>query len=86
MIEQHVKIVIAEWDDRDFVRSFESALVTACASHDIGRPETARSVEHALHDHGYPAASVECTRSVDDVLAARARWVVRRGADRDRPH
>jgi hypothetical protein len=70
---------IIPWDDRDFVRAVEAARDQAHAEGlTINGPRAAARAEALLREAGYPAACVNCERSVDEALVHAAHWTVRR--------
>lgn len=80
MLTQTLRIQVIDWQDRDFVDTFEAALVDAQAGHaGAANVDAAREVQAALRASGYLHASVECRASVDEVLRGVVRWTVCRG-------
>lgn len=78
--EVHLEAKLVPWDDPDFVAAFERARTTLEAEGILGRdcPGAALRAQALLRDAGYPSASVECVRTVDDVLRRTVHWIVRR--------
>jgi hypothetical protein len=77
---------VHDWQDRDFVRAFESALAATRTVRDplgIGSPT---DVQAALRSCGYHEARIECLTCVDDVLSGVVHWAVRRGTAIDPTH
>jgi hypothetical protein len=78
-VECRVKIKVVDWQDRDFVAALDADLRTALLDGiDVDSVSVADRVEAMLRCDGYPAARVDYSRSVADVLARVARWTVRR--------
>jgi hypothetical protein len=81
MIEQHLMMAIEPWDDPDFRGAAERALAELRArGPDVASEAGAAALETRLRQIGYPHATVSTHRSVDDALAHRARFIVRRGS------
>jgi hypothetical protein len=81
MLHRVLRIHVQEWQDRDFVHAFESALEEArMGREDATGADDASTVEATLRSGGYREARVECRSGVDDVLAGVVRWAVCRGA------
>ncbi|MFN8518645.1 MAG: hypothetical protein U0667_04455 [Chloroflexota bacterium] len=70
---------VRDWQDREFVQTFEAALAEARITHDPVDAAAAQQVQAELRSHGYDEACVECRASVDDVLAGITRWTISRG-------
>ncbi len=80
-----VKIHVVDWDDPRFVVALQHAWkgIVSCGV-DLDSPVAASRCETMLHDAGFPTAEVNYDRSVDDIAAGVATWVVRRdGPGRD---
>ena len=79
MIEHRVRIKVLQWDDAEFTAAFERALgVVKWADVSLDSRAAADRVEALLRDGGFPSATVDFTRSVDDVLRGVAHWLVQR--------
>ena len=78
MTAQH-SVRLVPWDDRDFVTTYEqvAADVTA-AGISLHDPTASIEIQRRLRAAGYPDAVCYCERTVDNVLAQRARCVVSR--------
>jgi hypothetical protein len=84
--QAHLRVELTPWDDREFVRQFELArerLVDEGLL--INGPRAAARLEQLLHATGYPAATVDVERTVDEALHRAARWTVRRDGRRVGP-
>ncbi len=78
--EVQLEAKLVPWDDPAFVAAFERARATLEAEGALGGSCQAAALraQALLREAGYPAASVECVRTVDDVLRRTIHWVVRR--------
>jgi hypothetical protein len=87
MIEHRVRLMVVPWQDRAFVRELDAICADLTADHvELDSTTAADRAQRVLREGGYPRAVVEYHRTVDDVLHARADWVVRRdGRPRDVP-
>jgi hypothetical protein len=76
-VPHSVKLV--PWDDREFVQAYERA---AADLHEAGielhDPSAPIELQRRLRADGYPEATCWCERTVENVLAQRARCVVAR--------
>ncbi len=76
-----VKAKITPWDDPDFVRAFERARAemdqSGCCPEG---PMAASEVQRLLRESGYPNATVEVNRTVQEALEHTSHWTVSRGA------
>lgn len=86
MAARSLIVHVHDWQDRDFVHAFESALGNAQAARQPVNVESARQVQAALRTRGYLEARVECLTGVDDVLSGIVHWAVRRGIVTDPTH
>jgi hypothetical protein len=76
-----VRIKVVDWQDRDFVAALDADLKTALLDGvDADCAAVADRVQSLLRSDGYPAARIDYSRSVADVLARVANWTVRRDA------
>ncbi len=78
--EVQLEAKLVPWDDPDFVAAFERARTTL-ESEGAFRGScqaAALRAQTLLREAGYPAATVECVRTVEDVLRRTVHWVVRR--------
>jgi hypothetical protein len=74
-----LRVRIEPWDDRGFVQAFETARDQVRAEGlTINGPDAAARAEALVRAAGYPAARVECDRTVEEALAHCAHWIVRR--------
>ncbi len=79
MIEHHLRVNVVPWQDREFVHELDAVCARIAADHvDLDSSGAAVRAQRALRADGYPRAVVEYHRTVDDVLHARAEWIVRR--------
>ena len=70
---------IVPWDDRDFVHAVEAARDQVHAEGlVINDPKAAARAEALLRAAGYPAACINCDRTVEEAMAHAAHWTVRR--------
>ncbi len=77
--ETMVRSRVVPWDDEGFVRTYEEARRTALSEGlEVNGPKAAQRVEDLLHGAGYPQASVECERTVEEAMRRIAIWTVRR--------
>ena len=68
---------IIDWQDADFVRTFEAAREQAVAEGLIRNgPMAAARVERLLRERGYPGARIVCDRTPEEALRRAARWTV----------
>lgn len=75
--DHRVRISFSPWDDCTFHDAFERAMsIVVTTDVDIDDRAAAQIAEALLHAEGYPTACVEYTRSVDDLMHGRARWLV----------
>jgi len=86
MAARSLQVHVHDWQDRDFVHAFETALSNARAAREAVDVDAARQVQAALRTCGYVEARVECLTGVDDVLSGIAHWAVRRGSPADPTH
>jgi hypothetical protein len=73
-----IRAKITPWDDPAFVRAFETARATVAADGVAHGPKSAASVEHLLHEAGYPQARVDVIRTVQEALEHTSHWIVKR--------
>jgi hypothetical protein len=74
-------VAIVDWNDQEFVRSFERARDQAEAEGlTIHGPKAAARAEALLRDVGYPHARIAVSRTVDEAMAHVAHWTVWREA------
>lgn len=79
MNSPHIRAELIPWDDPQFVEEYERA-----REHAIGEgltiygPKAAARVEQLLRASGYPRATVDVERTVDEALDHAGRWTVRR--------
>ena len=72
-----VRIQLEPQDDQAFHEVFDLAIAAVSAHpNELDAPESARIAEHFLRDHGYPAATVDYSRSIDEYLAHVSHWLV----------
>jgi hypothetical protein len=77
--ETMVRSRVVPWDDERFLHAYEGARRTALGEGlEVNGPKAARRVEDLLHAAGYPQASVECERTVEEAMRRIAIWTVRR--------
>lgn len=78
--EVQLEAKLVPWDDPAFVAAFDRARATLEAEGALAGSCQAAALraQALLREAGYPAASVECVRTVDDVLRRTVHWVVRR--------
>lgn len=78
--ELRLEAKLVPWDDPAFVAAFErvraileaeGALAGSCEA-------AALRAQALLREAGFGAATVDCVRTVDDVLHSTAHWIVRR--------
>jgi hypothetical protein len=70
---------LVPWDDSGFVRDYERAHEQVVREGLLQNgPRAAARLEDLLRAAGYPRASVEVERTVDEALRHAARWTVRR--------
>lgn len=80
MIQHHLLLAIEPWDDGEFRTAAETAMADLRAGGlDPDSEAAAVALQERLRERGYPGATVETHRSVEEVLGHRARFVVRRG-------
>jgi len=78
MPTQH-SVKLVPWDDRDFVHAYDRAAADlATAGIRLHEPNAPVEIQRRLRADGYPNATCYCERSVENVLAQRARCVVSR--------
>jgi hypothetical protein len=74
-----LRVRIVPWDDPAFVRAFDAAREQVRAEGlTINDPAAAARAEALIREAGYPGATVECERSVDEAIAHCAHWTVHR--------
>ena len=72
-----VRIRLEPQDDRAFHEVFDLAVAAASAHpNELDAPESARLAEGFLRGHGYPAATVDYSRSIDEYLEHISHWFV----------
>jgi hypothetical protein len=72
---------IVDWNDQEFVRSFERARDQSEADGlTIHGPKGAARAEALLRDAGYPRARIAVSRTVDEAMAHVAHWTLWREA------
>lgn len=78
--ELRLEAKLVPWDDPAFVAAFERVRVTLQAEGALNGSCQAAALraQELLRQAGFPAATVECVRTVDDVLHRTAHWIVRR--------
>lgn len=78
--EVQLEAKLVPWDDPGFVAAFDRARATLEAEGALAGSCQAAALraQALLREAGYPAASVECVRTVDDVLRRTVHWIVRR--------
>jgi hypothetical protein len=78
--ELQLEAKLVPWDDPAFVAAFERARATLQAEGALAGSCQAAALraQALLREAGYPAATVECVRSVEDVIQRTAHWIVRR--------
>lgn len=86
MAARSLQVHVHDWQDRDFVHAFETALSDARAAREPVDVDAARQVQAALRACGYVHARVDCLTCVDDVLSGIVHWAVRRGTVPDPTH
>lgn len=75
----HNRAELIPWDDPRFVQEYGRAY--ECAIREgltVNGPKAAARVERLLRASGYPLATVDVERTVDEALEHAARWTVRR--------
>jgi hypothetical protein len=78
-----IRIRLEPPDDLAFHDRFEQAVAAASSGqHELDSPEAARIAGEYLRSNGYPAATIEFSRSVDEYLQHVSHWRVLR----DRHH
>lgn len=81
MTTPRIQAKITPWDDPAFVRAFERARddveQSGCCPEG---PDAGSEVQRRLREAGYPGASVEVIRSVDEALHHTSHWIVTRDA------
>jgi hypothetical protein len=76
-VELSVRII--PWDDPSFVRAVEAARDQVHTEGlTVNGPRAAERAQELLRGAGYPAAIVECERTVAEAMAHCAHWSVRR--------
>jgi hypothetical protein len=76
-VAHSVKLV--PWDDREFVLAYERAAAELrTAGIELHEPSAPMELQRRLRADGYPDATCWCERTVENVLAGRARCVVSR--------
>jgi hypothetical protein len=76
-VPHSVKLV--PWDDREFVLAYERAAAELrAAGIALHEPSAPMELQRRLRADGYPEATCWCERTVENVLAQRARCVVSR--------
>jgi hypothetical protein len=76
-MNSRVQIRLQPQDDRAFHEVFELALGAVSASlTELDAPEAAGVAEDFLRGHGYPAATVDYSRSIDEYLQHISHWLV----------
>ncbi len=84
--EPQLRAALIPWEDRDFVRAFELAREHVVDEGLlINGPKAAARLEQLLHAAGYPDATVDVERTVDEALHRAARWTVRRDGHQAQP-
>ena len=79
MTSGHIKAKLIPWDDPRFLQAFERAREQAIEEGlTINGPKTAARVEDLLRSNGYPEASVDVERTVEEALEHAAHWRVTR--------
>ncbi len=77
----HISAKITPWDDPAFVRAFEVARDRAALEGYPDGPQAGSRVEHLLREAGYPKATVEVMRTVEEALEQSSHWVVQRDGE-----
>jgi hypothetical protein len=79
MTTPRIRAELIPWDDAQFVEQYEVAHELATREGlTINGPKAAARVEQLLRASGYPRATVDVERTVDEALEHAARWTVRR--------
>ena len=79
MTSPHIRAQLVPWDEPQFVRDYERARDRAIREGLTSNgPKAAARVEQILRDSGYPSATVDVERTIDEALEHAARWTVRR--------
>ena len=74
----HIRAKITPWDDQAFVRAFEDARdLTAREGYEDG-PRAGARVQRLLREAGYPKATVDVVRTVQEALEQSSHWLVSR--------
>lgn len=78
--ELRLEAKLIPWDDPAFVAAFERVRATLQAEGalDGSCQAAALRAQELLRQAGFSAATVDCVRTVDDVLHRTAHWIVRR--------
>ncbi len=78
MPAQH-SVKLVPWDDLEFTRAYERAAADlAMDGIHLDQPGAPVEIQRRLRAEGYPDAVCYCERTVENVLAQRARCVVSR--------
>jgi hypothetical protein len=76
-MNSRVRIRLQPQDDRAFHEVFDLAMAAASASlNELDAPESACVAEDFLRGHGYPAATVDYSRSTDEYFEHISHWLV----------
>jgi len=79
MIEHRLRVTIVPADDSRFVQRLQDACAAIVAGQiELDSRVAADWLQFGLRAGGFPNAVVEYERTADDILAARATWIVRR--------
>ena len=79
MTSPQIRAELIPWDEPQFVREYERARERAIREGlTINGPKAAARVEQLLRASGYPSATIDVERTVDEALEHVARWTVRR--------
>ncbi len=74
----NIKARIDPWDDPEFVKAFERARDEVHASDVADGAAAGAQVQHLLREAGYPDATVEVVRTVEEALEHTSHWLVSR--------
>ncbi|MER3418290.1 MAG: hypothetical protein C4343_04105 [Chloroflexota bacterium] len=78
--ELRLEAKLVPWDDPAFIAAFERVRATLEAEGALNGScqAAALGAQELLRQAGFSAATVECVRTVEDVLRRTAHWIVRR--------
>lgn len=77
----HITAKITPWDDPAFVRAFEDARDSTAHDGIEDGPKAGAHVQELLRAAGYPKATVEVLRTVQEALDQTSHWIVSRDGE-----